>query len=244
MDGLKILSAGDSALFCRFSKNIDLVVNRKVMLLAESLEREKVEGVIELMPSYSGIMIYFNPIRTSFSALKDILLEKISRIDTITLDKETSLISLPVCYEIEFGPDLPVVAEKNKLSINEVIEIHSSPMYRIYMLGFTPGFPYLGGMDDRIITPRKSEPRLKIEAGSVGIAGSQTGIYPLESPGGWQIIGKTPLKLFDTHQNPASLLKAGMHIKFQPIDRKMFDDISNDVANRSYTISLSKLSGE
>ena len=132
-----------------------------------------------------------------------------------TVKKRT--IEIPVCYGGEFGPDLSVVAESNGLTEEEVIHIHSNGTYIVYMIGFAPGFPYIGGMPSEIATPRKSSPRLKIPSRSVGIAGSQTGIYPIETPGGWQLIGSTPLKLFSIHHNPPTLLQAGDHVRFKPI---------------------------
>lgn len=244
MNELEIINAGDSALFCRLSESIDPVINRKVMLLAESLHKESISGITEWVPSYSGIMIYFDPLTIDCLSLRRLLLEKFSLINSVSLKNKKSVIILPVCYGNEYGPDISVVAKRNQLSVEEVITIHSTPLYYIYMLGFTPGFPYLGGMDNRIETPRKKEPRLKIAAGSVGIAGDQTGIYPLESPGGWQIIGKTPLNLFNPRQNPAFLLRAGLYIKFEPVDSKEFIKISREIESKSYKVIKKTVTGK
>jgi inhibitor of KinA len=144
------------------------------------------------------------------------------------------VVSIPVCYGGAFGPDLDFVAGHNKLSVQEVIDIHTSRPYQVYMLGFTPGFPYLGGMSERIAAPRLAQPRVAIPAGSVGIAGSQTGIYPIESPGGWQLIGRTPLRLFDPGSATPFLFAAGNYLRFTAIDADAFLEIRQQVESGSY----------
>ncbi|MPN40513.1 Kinase A inhibitor [bioreactor metagenome] len=134
------------------------------------------------------------------------------------------------------GPDIGFVAEHNDKTIEEVVRIHSAPEYLIYMLGFTPGFPYMGGMSAEIATPRLTSPRVKIPGGSVGIAGSQTGVYPIDSPGGWQLIGRTPLKLYDAHREKPILLQAGQYVKYRPVDQAEFDDIAAQVEKGSYIV--------
>jgi len=190
------------------------------MLLYE-IDQKKTDGVIDLIPAYNELMICYDPLVISFRQLLDILhsLENIP--DDISLP-DAKTIRVPVLYGGEAGPDLNEVAKRNGLTPDQVINIHSSADYLIYMLGFTPGFCYLGGMDERIATPRKAEPRLKIPAGSVGIADKQTGIYPMESPGGWQLIGRTPLRLFDPAADPAFMFSPGDHIRFYGIDEKEF----------------------
>lgn len=138
------------------------------------------------------------------------------------------LVEIPVCYGGEFGPDLEYVAAFNGLTTEEVIHIHSSGDYLVYMIGFAPGFPYIGGMSEKIATPRRETPRLKIPSGSVGIAGKQTGVYPIETPGGWQLIGRTPLKLFRPDEEPPSLLMAGDKIKFVPISYNDYKEMEED----------------
>ena len=137
----------------------------------------------------------------------------------------TVVMEIPVCYGGEYGPDLDFVAKYNRLTPEEVVRLHTSAEYLIYMLGFTPGFSYMGGMDERIATPRLESPRVLIHAGSVGIAGKQTGLYPLDSPGGWQLIGRTPVRLYDAHRDNPILLDAGLHVKFVPIDEAEFKRI-------------------
>ena len=146
------------------------------------------------------------------------------------------LLKIPVLYGNDYGPDLEEVAEHNQLSEKEVVQIHTQQPYLIYMLGFMPGFPYLGGLDKKLHTPRRSEPRLKIEAGSVGIANNQTGLYPMDSPGGWQIIGRTPLKVFDLNREPMTMYEAGDYIQFYEIDQEEYDQLSEDIRNGNFDI--------
>ena len=153
---------------------------------------------------------------------------------------EEDVIHVPVLYGGEYGPDLQYVAEYNSLAEDEVIEIHSSSACLVYMLGFTPGFCYLGGMDQRIATPRRETPRLKIPAGSVGIADGQTGIYPIESPGGWQIIGKTPVRLFSPDQKPEFLFNAGDYIQFFPVTVDEYKHILDEVSEGIYRVRRTK----
>jgi inhibitor of KinA len=212
---------GDNAVRMRFGNAISEETNvhlRKISLL---LEKEKIKGVIEWTPTYTSISVFYNPMIIAFRDLCRTLKKLQSRAETEQLPPAREVI-VPTCYSGKFGPDLENVATTNNLSVEEVIKIHSTPVYLVYMLGFSPGFPYLGGMDKRIATPRLATPRLKIEAGSVGIADVQTGIYSIDSPGGWQIIGKTPLKLFDAAGQNPFLLQAGDTLRFNPITEEEY----------------------
>lgn len=160
-------------------------------------------------------------VSSSFEVVCSLLNELLSEIE-IQEERSPVVVDIPVCYEEEYGPDLEVVATINELTPEEVIHIHTGQDYLIYALGFTPGFPYVGGVSEQISAPRKSTPRLKVPSGSVGIAGNQTGIYPIETPGGWQIIGRTPLALFLPEQYPPTLLEGGQYIRFRRIDREEF----------------------
>jgi inhibitor of KinA len=146
----------------------------------------------------------------------------------VTVKQHPRVVEIPVCYGGEFGPDLGYVAEHNQLSVEEVIEIHTSGQYLVYMIGFAPGFPYLGGMSERIMAPRRQSPRLAIPAGTVGIAGMQTGVYPIETPGGWQLIGRTPLALFRPQDNPPSLLQSGDIVRFCQISDKEYEEYKEE----------------
>ncbi len=214
---IRYLDCSDSALTIEFGNQIKPEINQYVLALAKCLEDKNPAYMIELIPTYRSLTIIYQPKLISVSALK-------SEIDALLKDLKCSvtanrrLVEIPVCYDEQFALDLEYLAKEHHLMINEVITLHSERIYLVYMLGFIAGFPYLGGMNKLLSTARKSEPRLKIAAGSVGIAGEQTGIYSLASPAGWQIIGRTPLQLFNPNSDTPFLLKAGDNIKFKPID--------------------------
>ena len=172
----------------------------------------------------------------SYKSLEGKLKKLLARLDSVEIPP-SEVLEVPVLYGgEEMGPDLKFVAENAKMSEEEVIKLHSEPEYLIYMLGFTPGFTYLGGLNDAIETPRLKTPRVKIPAGSVGIAGKQTGVYPIDSPGGWQLIGRTPLKMYDADREKPILPEAGQYIKFVPIDRAEFDRIAAEVEKGTYEV--------
>lgn len=234
MGSLTISASGDSAVFCQVGNGVSPTVNIMVYSLEKRINQEEIKGIIETVPSYNGLMIYFNPLLLDSERLREII-TSVSFDEPANSEKESSrTIIIPVFYGKEYGPDLEIVAGENNLSTKEVISIHSGTDYRIYMLGFTPGFPYLGGMDMRIATPRKKEPRLKIAAGSVGIAGEQTGIYPIESPGGWQIIGRTPLRLFNPGSDTPFLLSPGISLRFREIGIEEYNEIHMLVNKMEY----------
>jgi KipI family sensor histidine kinase inhibitor len=182
-----------------------------------------VEGVSEVLPTYRSLLVNYDPFVTDFYELKEKTEEKFRALRTQKIEGRE--FEIPVCYGGEFGPDLDFVAKFNGLSTEKVIELHCSRDYRIYMLGFLPGFPYLGGMDERIAAPRLEKPRTRIPAGSVGIAGKQTGIYPLESPGGWRVIGRTQFRLYNPlAENPVPI-SAGDTIRFIRISKSEYDEM-------------------
>lgn len=233
MDTFKILLAGDSAISIEFGNIINEDISRKVISLNNILESQPINGILETIPSYRSLLLEYNPVIIDFHSLSNLLKPLISNLEN-QCNSLKEIIEIPVLYGDEFGQDIGTVAMTNNKTIDEVIKIHSSKLYLIYMLGFTPGFPYLGGVSDEIATPRLKTPRLSIPAGSVGIAGTQTGIYPIASPGGWQIIGQTPLKLYDESTESPILLKAGQYIKFVSITKEEFDDISEKVKTHTY----------
>ncbi len=217
---MKLLLLGDSAVSAHFGEEICPEINQQVTALRDALEeavaKGEIQGLGELVPTYCALLINYDPLVLGYDELAATLKE-LSQSLVIKSDSDRQVVEIPVAYGGEYGPDLAEVAAAHGMTEQQVIDIHSQPEYPIYMLGFVAGFPYLGGMSPEIATPRKESPRLKIEAGSVGIAGSQTGIYSVESPGGWQIIGRTPLKLYDTDREQPVLLSAGQYIKFKPI---------------------------
>jgi KipI family sensor histidine kinase inhibitor len=215
---------GDNAVQITFGYEINEEINQEIRKYFFALIQENIEGVVEVIPSYCHLNVIYNGEAYYYEEILDKLYKVKESFSDINIP-EAKIINIPVLYGEEYGPDIENVASHNNLSVQEVIDIHSSGKYLIYMLGFTPGFPYLGGMDEKISTPRLKEPREKIWAGSVGIAGNQTGIYPIESPGGWQIIGRTPIKLFDINRKPEILLQAGDYISFYPISKEEFDKL-------------------
>ncbi len=218
--------AGDTGVVIELENEISEEVNSKVRSFYFAIEKKSLAGVEEIVPTYRSLLICYNPLKVR----GDILIEKLKdvekHIEEIEIP-EPKLIEIPTVYGGEFGPDLKFVAEYNNITVNKVIEIHSQKKYLIYMLGFTPGFPYLGGMSDTISAPRLNNPRTSISAGSVGIAGKQTGIYPVDSPGGWRLIGRTPLKLFNPDKEPHFLLQVGDYLKFKPVNESEYFSIIN-----------------
>lgn len=208
--------AGDRGLLVEYGDAIDPVINRKVRSMAVAMSKETPEGIVEFIPTYRSLIIIYDPSATIPSQLQEALLSLEERLADIEIEPP-EMIEIPVCYGGEFGPDIEFVARSHNLTMEEVIRIHSEPKYHIYMIGFTPGFPFLGGLPEQLHTPRLETPRTLVPAGSVGIANDQTGIYPVDSPGGWQLIGRTPLKLFDLERTNPFLLKAGDRLKFRPI---------------------------
>jgi len=221
---IKYLTAGDRSLVIEFGDEIEEGVNSKIRSLTLSLEREGIIGIIETIPTYRSLMVIYDPMIIELDELIDKVKSIMAKMDEIKLPNP-KVIEIPTLYGGEYGPDIEIVAQHNHISIGDVINIHTSLEYLIYMIGFTPGFPYLGGMNDKIATPRLQTPRTKIPVGSVGIAGNQTGIYPIESPGGWQLIGRTPVKLYDPYRKEPVLLNAGDYIKFVQINEMEFKNI-------------------
>lgn len=209
---IHIRPAGDSAVLVQLGERVDPNINRQVHALAEIIAVNSIPGVLETVPGYATLLVHYDPLVLSYAQLVD-WLERVKQEDAAP-NRKSRLIEIPVVYGGVFGPDLSFVAKTNGLSEEDVIRIHTSRDYTVYLMGFMPGFPYLGGMDPAIAAPRMQTPRKLVPAGSVGIAGEQTGVYPFDSPGGWQIIGRTNRKLFDVTQCPPCLLSPGDTIRF------------------------------
>lgn len=222
---VQILPSGDSALLVKFGEKISESDNRKVAALQNNLEMKKIHGVTEVIPAYASLLVVYNPLMIPFKTIYGEIRKVLEETGTAKGAESSRKIVIPVCYDATFGPDLREVSEKTGLSTDEIIKIHTAATYRVFMLGFTPGFPYLGKTDERIACPRKDTPRQVIAEGSVGLAGRQTGIYPIESPGGWQIIGRTPLKIFDPGKKNIFLFQAGDLVRFKAIGIKEFETV-------------------
>jgi len=234
---MKCLPVGDSALTLEFGDEINYEINNKIRVFNKKIKSLNIDGIIETVPSFKALLVYYDPEKLFFSEVKEIITDLFKTID-VENNKKRKVIEIPVCYDEEFGEDLDFVSQYTKLSKEEVIKLHSSKEYLIYMLGFLPGFAYLGGMNERLVTPRLENPRLKLEAGAVGIGGEQTGIYPLASPGGWRIIGRTPLKPYDSNRNRVILYEAGDYIKFTPISKKEYYKIKDLVDKGIYECNV------
>ena len=224
----RLLPAGDRALVVEYGDRIDPAINRRVRELLLAIEQAAIPGVVDLVPSYRSLLVCYDPLALALDELQDRVLDLDERRGQLTL-APPRVIDIPTCYGGEFGPDLGFVASHNGLTEQEVVEIHSGTDYLVYLMGFSPGFPYLGGMSERIATPRLNTPRTAIPAGSVGIAQQQTGIYPVESPGGWQLIGRTPVRLFDAARRPPVLVEAGDYLRFVPVDAAGFASLADAV---------------
>lgn len=216
----KYLPVGDKALLVEFGNAISLDVNRKVHALDHAIAQLQPRGILECVPTYRSLLVYYDPLKTSYEKL----ILRFRDVEASLHESEVStykrIIEVPTVYGGEHGPDLKYVAESHNLNEAGVVRFHSGREYTVYMIGFMAGFPYLGVVADKIATPRLRTPRLRVPAGSVGIAERQTGIYPRESPGGWQIIGRTPLKLFNPKEHPPTLIHPGDTVRFKPIGQR------------------------
>ena len=229
---------GDSALVITFGDSIQYDIHKQIKTCKDSIELNPFPGFIECVPAFTNLTIFYNPLEVVAAVKKKEKKEFVSPFEVVSSFLQSKLeneqaekeldhrkVSIPVCYGGEYGPDLEYVARHHNLTPEEVISIHSEGEYLAYMIGFAPGFPFLGGLSEKIATPRRPSPRTSIPAGSVGIAGMQTGVYPISTPGGWQLIGQTPIKLFLPEQNPPSLLQAGDIVKFEPISKEEYQEI-------------------
>ena len=217
------VALGDRAIVIRLGESIDAASFRHVQALLRHFDEFPSPAVVECVPAFTTITIYYDPLRATFAEICSYIDSALASVDT-SQSTPARTMEIPVCYGGSFGSDLEFVSQQLGLTPEEVIEIHSSVDYLVHMLGFAPGFPYLGGLPERIVMPRRATPRLKVPAGSVGLAGSQTGIYPIATPGGWQLIGRTPRALFRPAEKPPTLLAAGDTVRFRPISAQEFHE--------------------
>lgn len=211
---------------------ISETVNNKVLAMHSWFQLYRFEGLIDMVPAYSSLMLLYDPLvinkrglwPTAFDCVKHILEDAWQNTDDDLSDVPVKSLSIPVCYDPVFGHDLGSVAEAKNMAIDELIRLHCSTVYRVYMIGFLPGFAYMGRVDERLVMPRRPVPREQVAAGSVGIAGWQTGIYPLDSPGGWQILGRTPVRMFNAQQDPPVVVAAGDTVSFYSISLEEYNN--------------------
>lgn len=235
MENVKFLLTGDTSLTVEFGNEISPAINARIRAFNIALENSGIKGIVETVPTYRSLMVHYDPGVILYGSLVKKLESLLGQLDSIEIPP-SEVLEIPVLYGGEEGPDLAFVAENAGKTPEEVIRIHTSTEYLIHMLGFTPGFTYLGGMSEEIATPRLKTPRVKIPAGSVGIAGAQTGVYPIDSPGGWQLIGRTPVRMYDPDRATPILPQAGQYIKFYPIDKAEYDRIAALEAGEGYQV--------
>jgi inhibitor of KinA len=222
VSGFRIVPAGDSALIVEFAERIDPAVNARAIACAETIQAAALAGVRDVVPTYRSVAIYFDPLRTDLEGLTACLEREAAQLPGAP-GATRRPVRIPVCYGGDLGPDLADVAAFAGMPEPEIARVHAGGSYRVFMLGFVPGFAYLGIVDQRIAMPRRATPRVRVPIGSVGIAGAQTGVYSAETPGGWQLIGRTPVKPFDPAREDPFLMKAGDAVEFYPIERAEYD---------------------
>ena len=235
MNNVRFLLTGDTSLSVEFGDVINEAINHDIRAYKIALEKAGIPGIVETVPTYRSLMVHYDPSVIPYAQIRMKLEQLLNEMGEIEIPP-SPVLEIPVLYGGEMGPDLPFVAENAGMSEEEVVKIHSSAEYLIYMLGFTPGFTYLGGMSEKIAAPRLKAPRVKIPAGSVGIAGTQTGVYPIDSPGGWQLIGRTPVKMYDPERETPILPEAGQYIQFFPVTQTEYDAILQEVEAGTYVV--------
>lgn len=234
LPAVRLYPLGDAAVVLEFGQAIAPATHRLIRAFERVLAQQPFAGLRECVPAFTTLTVYYDPWALSQLAQISPYEQVASYLQSLLPAAQVAavnyapgpLVEIPVCYGGDFGPDLAVVASHAQLSVEEVVAYHSQPEYLVHMLGFVPGFPYLGGLDARLATPRRTQPRPLVPAGAVGIAGLQTGVYSLPTPGGWQLIGRTPLRLFDASRAQPSLLQAGDRLRFMPISVAEFQRIS------------------
>ena len=235
-DEPKFLPAGDAALVVELGDEISPEINRRVRSLSLALERGGVAGVFDFLPTYRSALVFYDPLAVSAAELQDALTGLLESADE-DADSAPQVVHIPALYGGDMGPDIGFVARHAGLTEREVVGMHSGVDYLVYMMGFSPGFAYLGGLDDRLATPRLQSPRAEIPAGAVGIAEAQTGVYPVASPGGWQLIGRTPVDLFDAGREPPALLAVGDYVRFVALEGEAeFREIRRQVEAGEYRV--------
>ena len=240
-NSVRFLFSGDSALVIEFGNEISVDINKKIRKMMDNIKKENIDGIIEFVPTYCYLLINYDVLKIDYNTLVEKLKTFLNNNLETAEGEEVTLIEIPTLYNDEVGPDLSYVAEHNKISKEEVIKIHTGTDYLVYMLGFMPGFTYLGGMSEKIATPRLESPRLQIYPGSVGIAGKQTGMYPSMSPGGWRIIGRTPLKLYNPDSDTPVYISSGDYVRYVSISEEEYNDILKKVENNEYKLNIRKI---
>jgi len=236
---VKFLPCGDTALVVEFGDRIDRGLSDRVLGLDARLRAARLPGVVESVPTFRSLMVHYDPLRTDTEALTAAIRALLA--GELASGRARRLWRVPVCYEGELAPDLAEVAERTGLTSDRVVALHTEARYHVYMIGFLPGYPYMGDLAPALVLPRRSDPRTRVPPGSVSIATTMTAIYPVESPGGWHLIGTTPIKIFDHELSPPALLAPGDAVEFERIDRKAFARIREASERGTYRIDHKEL---
>jgi len=231
---VRFLVAGDTALAVEFGDRIERALSERVLRLSAAVRASATPGVLETVPTYRSLMVHYDPLATD-SAQLVAAIEKLLD-STREVAQETRLWRLPASYAAAHAPDLEAVAERTGFSTGEVVRLHADTCFHVYMIGFVPGFPYMGDLPASLVLPRREDPRVKVPAGSIAIAGNQTAVYPIESPGGWHLIGATPIRLFDARSARPSLLRPGDQVRFEPVGASDYAAICAAVEAGDYQV--------
>jgi inhibitor of KinA len=237
---MRIRAQGEGGVVVELGDAVDPAVNARVHQLARAVVARMGDDILDAVPSYRSLLVIHDPLRTSRERVVERLRSLVEEMEVAPAPATARVVRIPTCYGGAHGPDLADVARLSGLAVEEVVRRHAAPSYLVHFLGFTPGFPYLGGLDPGLATPRLDSPRARIPAGSVAIGGVQTGIYPVESPGGWRIVGRTPLRLFDPRSGRPFLLAPGDGLRFVPVDEPTFDAISAEVEAAPYRVEVER----
>lgn len=236
---VQFLASGDTALVVEFCDRIDRALSEQVLRLNAKIHAARITGVVETVPTFRSLMVHYDPLRTDAAALTRAIEGLLHRESTFA--RKARLWRVPVCYEGEHAPDMAYVMERTGLTRDKVVALHSGVRYHIYMIGFLPGFPYMGDLPELLRLPRRTDPRVQVPAGSVAIAATMTGIYPLESPGGWHLIGSTPIRLFDLGRVEMVLFAPGDAVLFEPVGSEAFQRIRSAVEGGEYRVSAERI---
>lgn len=236
---VRFLSAGDRALIVEFGDRVDRTLSERVLRLDAIIHANAPDGLVETVPTFRSLIVYYDPLVTGRAKLEQAIVGILDRKDS--RPSSTTLWRVPVCYEGEYAPDLAEVARLTRLTTADVVALHSATRFHVYMLGFLPGFPYMGDLPKELALPRRADPRLRVPAGSISIATSLTAIYPYESPGGWHLIGTTPIRLFDPERVRPALFTPGDAVEFDAIDAAAFASIRRSVEKDDYTLEETSL---
>lgn len=235
----RFLPAGDTAVVVEFGDRIDRALNDAVLALSDRVRAQCIDGVRETVPTYRSLLVHFDPMETDSAAVTAAIEKLLGSSEDAA--KEVKRWRVPVCYERTHAPDLADVAERTGLTTQEVVRLHSSTCFHVYMVGFSPGFPYMGDLPEALRLPRRADPRIKVPRGSIAIAAGMTGVYPVESPGGWHLIGTTPARLFDLRRERPALLAPGDEVQFEAVSASEFERIDTAIAADSYSVPNEKI---